>query len=193
MQPTLGMAGNLRWFSTSSGHPAIAYETDSTINYAANDGTGWTIYTVYDDPLTTGYPGGSSLQLPNDDLDQPRISFIDDDGSVRLAYWDEMDPSCPGTDGDFNCPIIDDFSTFRSFTSLVVEQSPLYNLSRIVYIDETTGELRYRFESTPDVWGSQAIGLFHQRRTFFISGSRCQRTSHRLHRSGRHHIKVCRD
>ena len=77
--------------------------------------------------------------------------------TVRLAYWDEMDPSCPGTDGDFNCPIIDGYSTFRSFTSLVVEQSPLYNLSRIVYIDETTGELRYRFESTPDVWGSQAV------------------------------------
>ena len=74
------MAANLRWLLIHPNNPAIAYETDSSINYATNDGTGWNIYTVYDDSLTTGYPGGSSLQLPNDDLDQPRISFIDDDG-----------------------------------------------------------------------------------------------------------------
>jgi hypothetical protein len=142
---------------TSAGFLGITYETDSTINYVTNDTGGWVTHIVYDDSSASGFPGGSSLQLPNDDLDQPRISFIDGDDSVRLAFWDEMDPSCPGTDGDFNCPIIEGYPTFRSFTSLVVEQSPLYNLSRIVYIDESTGELRYRFESTPDVWGSQAI------------------------------------
>ncbi len=140
---------------TSAGNPAITYETDSSIIYAANDGGGFTPFTVYDDTSTIGQPGGSSLQLPNDDLDQPQISFIDGDGLVRLAYFDDMDPSCPGTDADFNCPPIDSYPTFRKFSSFVVEKPG--DLNRLVYINEETGELLYRFESTADVWGSQPV------------------------------------
>jgi hypothetical protein len=145
---------------TLSGYPAIAYQTDTSISYKYFTGTTWDVSTVYNDPATTGYPGGVAVQLPNDDPSQPLISFIDDEGSVRLAYMGEMETACPGrTSGyDYTCDKIDDYSTYRSFTSLITDTSnPSYNLTDLAYINEATGELQYRFESTPDVWGSQAI------------------------------------
>lgn len=145
---------------TLSGYPAIAYQTDTSISYKYFTGTTWDVSTVYNDPATTGHPGGVAVQLPNNDPSQPLISFIDDEGSVRLAYMGEMETVCPGrTSGyDYTCDKIDDYSTYRSFTSLITDTSnPSYNLSDLVYIDEATGELRYRFESTPGDWGSQAV------------------------------------
>ena len=103
----------------SSGRPAMVYKTDSTINYLSNNGSVWNLFIIYNDSSTTGQPGGPSLQLQDESSDSPRISFIDDSGYVRLAFSDEMDPSCPGTNGNFACdPPIDATSTFRSFTSL---------------------------------------------------------------------------
>jgi hypothetical protein len=144
---------------TSDGKPAIAFRTDTGIVYSYYDGTDWNPSLVFNNPSPTRQPGGVALQLPNDDPTQPIISFIDDEGYVRLAYSGEMETPCPGrTSGyDYTCDKIDETSTFRSFTSLGVEKSLSDNLRQVVYIDEATGELRYRFESTPGVTGSLPV------------------------------------
>lgn len=152
LEPSLAIDGNNR--------PAIVYKTDSSINYArkTNDtmpGT-WTFAIVYTGSTNNTDLTAPSLQLPNDDPDQPWISFIDGDGSVMLAIFDDMGSytACNGTDGDFGCRPIDENSTFRGSTSLVVEVTITEgNINRVVYIDKQTGELRYRFEASQEVWG----------------------------------------
>jgi len=142
---------------STTGYPAIAYLTTHALMYAYSNGSVWSFDTIYDESGSGKYPHFPSLELNGGDSSQPFISFIDGNSYVRLATFDPMDPTCPGTDGDYACPIIDNLSTFSGFTSLILEESLSANLPRVVYFDEATGELRYTFESTPGVWGSQPV------------------------------------
>jgi hypothetical protein len=140
---------------TSGTWPAIAYINGDAVNYAWKTGPypdNWSISTVYYEASTPYSPSSPSLQLPNDDPTQPWISFVDGHSFVRLAVIDDMDPTCPGTDGDFNCDSIDHTSFFRDLSSLAVDTSSPYNLGRVITIDRTTGELRFIQESSPGYW-----------------------------------------
>jgi hypothetical protein len=154
-EPSLALDGDDR--------PAIVYKTDGSINYAwkTNDNTpgDWSFSIIYVGHTISDRLTAPSLQLPNDDATQPRISFIDSNYHVEIAVFDDMGslPGCSGTDGDYGCSIIDDTSTFIGSTSLAVEESVLGNINRLIYIDEATGELRYKFESSEGVWGSLPV------------------------------------
>ena len=67
----------------------------------------WSISTVYDDSAAADDPNFPSLQLPNDDVSQPWISFIDGDGHVSLATVDEGGayPAVPGNRRRFWLPV----------------------------------------------------------------------------------------
>ncbi|MGA9397364.1 MAG: hypothetical protein WBV22_03800 [Anaerolineaceae bacterium] len=141
---------------TSGNAPAIAYADGTSIKYAQKTGLypwNWSISTVYDDSTAADDPNFPSLQLPNDDATQPWISFIDGDGYVSLATIDEGGslPVCPGTDGDFGCQSVDNSSIFDGSISMVVETGA-YNLSRLIYLETITGELRYGTETSQGNW-----------------------------------------
>ena len=142
----------------SSGWPAITYETDSGINYAwraSDTWADWDFDIVYEDTSASEVPSAPSLQLPNEDLSQPWISFIDGNSEVELAT--SGDNTCPGTTGSYDCTYVDDSSDFH-VTSLAVDTSnPAYNLSRVITIDALTGELRYEYQDTSYIWHSLAV------------------------------------
>lgn len=141
---------------TSGTWPAIAYVDGTSIKYAQKTGiapSNWSISTVYDDSTAPNDPNFPSLQLPNDDVTQPWISFIDGDGHISLATVDEGGayPACPGTDGDFGCQSVDNTSIFDGSVSMVVEIGA-NNLSRLVYLETAMSELRYSTETTQGNW-----------------------------------------
>ncbi len=141
---------------TSGNWPAVTYADGTSIKYAQKIGlspSDWNISTVYDDSSAAYDPNFPSLQLPNDDTTQPWISFIDGDGHVSLATVDEGGslPVCPGTDGDFGCQSVDNSSIFDGSVSMVVETGT-YNLSRLIYMETVSGELRYSTETSQGIW-----------------------------------------
>jgi hypothetical protein len=143
LEPSLAIDTNDR--------PAIAYRTSVAIRYAWKTGDNWDDWafsTVYVDSGAPGVPTYPSLLLLNNNSDFPYISFIDADYHVRLAYWDEMDPSCPGTTGELACPVVDNRSDFMNVTSLAREYSSGTYYYRMVYMNEHTGELHYLYENS---------------------------------------------
>ena len=147
MEPSLAV--------TSDGDIGITYVTDDGLEYAYYSGGSWTHEIVYDESGFFLYPSDPSLQLPNDDVTQPWISFIDGDGNIQLATFG--DGICPGTTGNYDCSFVDDSSNFH-LTSLVVDTSDTaYNLGRLVSIDTLTGELRYEYQDTSYSWHNLAV------------------------------------
>ena len=150
LEPSLVIDGDDR--------PAIAYQTESSINYAWKTGDNWGDWdfdVIYEDTSASDNPSFPSLQLPNNDPTQPWISFIDGNSEVELATGG--DNTCPGTTGSYDCTYVDDSSDFH-VTSLVVDTSnPSYNLSRVVTLDKLTGEMRYEYQDTSYTWHSLAV------------------------------------
>jgi hypothetical protein len=141
----------------SSNRPAIAYETESSINYAYKNGDNWSDWTfeiLYEDSSAADNPGYPSLQLPNHDVTQPWISFIDGNSYVRLAIFGEG--TCPGTTGDYDCAILDNGSIFGA-TALAVEEAVSSNLSHLIYIDKVTGELHFEDETSLGTFSGQYV------------------------------------